>query len=147
MLSGLVYGARRWRSRSDRRFRAAVVLFAVLTAPMLLPLGVPLLAVAFLLAGIAIAPVLATGSTLVEGLVPPGRLTEGLAWTGTALSLTYALSAALAGALIDGLGPHAGFIVPVTSAVLAAVVAVLGAARLHPVALLPARPDGRPAQA
>jgi MFS family permease len=147
MLSGLVYGTIRWRSRSDRRFRAAVVLFAVLTAPILLPLGVPLLAVAFLLAGIAIAPVLATGSTLVEGLVPPGRLTEGLAWTGTAVSLTYALSAALAGALIDGIGPHAGFLVPVTSAVLAAVVAVLGAARLHPVPIRPARPEARAAEA
>lgn len=132
MLSGLVYGAVQWRSRSERRFRAVVVLFALLTAPMLLPLGVPMLAVAFLLAGVAIAPVLATGALLVESLVPPGRLTEGLAWTGTALSVTYALSSALAGLLIDGIGPHAGFLVPVVSAIGAAVVAVLGGARLAP---------------
>jgi MFS family permease len=144
MLSGLVYGAIRWRSRSDRRFLAAVVLLAVLTAPKLLPIGVPLLAVVFLLAGIAIAPVLATGAILIEGLVPASRLTEGLAWTGTAISLTYALSAALAGALIDGIGPHAGFLVPVASAVLAAVVAVLGAGRLRPAV---ARPDARPVEA
>jgi MFS family permease len=132
MLSGLVYGAVRWRSRTDRRFLAAVVLFAALTAPMLLPLGVPGLAAVFLLAGVAIAPVLATGATLVEALVPSGRLTEGLAWTGTALSLTYALSAALAGVLIDEVGPSAGFLVPTVSAVLAAVVVLLGAARLQP---------------
>lgn len=132
MLSGLVYGAVHWRSRAERRFRAVVVLFAVLTAPMLLPIGVPLLAVAFLLAGVAIAPVLATGSLLVESLVPQGRLTEGLAWTGTAISVTYALSSALAGLLIDGVGPNAGFVVPVVSAIAAAVVAVLGVARLAP---------------
>jgi MFS family permease len=147
MLSGLVYGAARWRSRSDRRFVVAVVLLATLTAPMLLPLGVPGLAIVFLLAGIAIAPVLATGATLVEGLVPADRLTEGLAWTGTAVSLTYALSAALAGVLIDGVGPHAGFLVPTISAVLAAVVALLGATRLHPAAGRPAPPDARPAEA
>jgi MFS family permease len=123
------------------------VLFAALTAPMLLPLGVPFLAIVFLLAGIGIAPVLATGATLVEGLVPASRLTEGLAWTSTALSLTYALSAALAGALIDGLGPHAGFLVPTISAVLAAVVALLGAARLQPAAGRPAPPEARPAEA
>jgi MFS family permease len=147
MLSGLVYGAVRWRSRSDRRFLAVVVLFAVLTAPMLLPLGVPLLAIVFLLAGVAIAPVLATGATLVEGLVPPGRLTEGLAWTGTAISLTYALSAALAGALIDGVGPHAGFLVPAISAALAAVVALLGSTRLRPGAGRPAPAEALPTEA
>jgi MFS family permease len=147
MLAGLAYGAIRWRSRADRRFLVAVLLFAAVTAPMLLPLGVPLLAVAFLLAGIGIAPVLATGATLVEALVPPGRLTEGLAWTGTALTLTYALSAALAGALIDRLGPHAGFFVPVVSAVLVGVVALVGAARLQPAAGHPGRPDAAPAEA
>jgi MFS family permease len=147
MLAGLVYGAIRWRSRADRRFLVAVLLFAAVTAPMLLPLGVPMLAVVFLLAGIGIAPVLATGATLVEALVPPGRLTEGLAWTGTALSLTYALSAALAGALIDRVGPHAGFFVPVVSAVVVGVVAVVGAARLRPAAGHRERADAAPAEA
>jgi MFS family permease len=123
------------------------VLFALLTAPMILPLGVPLLAAAFLLAGVAIAPVLATGSMLVEALVPPGRLTEGLAWTGTALSVTYALSAALAGVLIDRIGPHAGFLVPVVSAVGAAVVALAGAPRLRPAGERPRQVDASPAEA
>lgn len=147
MLAGLVYGAVRWRSRADRRFLVAVLLFAALTAPMLLPLGVPLLAAVFLLAGVGIAPVLATGATLVEGLVPASRLTEGLAWTGTALSLTYALSAALAGALIDGIGPHAGFLVPVVSAGFVVVVALVGGARLQPAVPRGGRPGAAPAEA
>jgi hypothetical protein len=132
LLGGLVYGAIHWRSRMHRRFLVVIVLLALLSLPMVLVTSVPLLAVVFLVAGIAIAPVITTGSTLVESLVPPTRLTEGLAWVSTALVLIYALSAGIAGAVIDAFGPRAGFLVPVTSALLCAVVGVLGVHRLRP---------------
>lgn len=132
MLSGLVYGSIRWRGGLERRFVVAVVLMAALTVPMVLVPTVPLLAVVFLVAGVAIAPVITAGSSLIEQLVPPDRLTEGLAWTTTALSLTYAVSAAVAGLLIDAGGARAGFVVPVTAACLGAVAALIGAHRLQP---------------
>ncbi|WP_375400447.1 MFS transporter [uncultured Amnibacterium sp.] len=132
MLSGLVYGSIRWRGGLGRRFVVAVLLMAVLTVPMVLVPTVPLLAVVFLVAGVAIAPVITAGSSLIEQLVPADRLTEGLAWTSTALSLTYAVSAAVAGLLIDAAGARAGFLVPVTAACLGAVAALIGAHRLQP---------------
>ena len=131
MLSGLVYGSIRWRGRLETRFTAFVLLLALLTAPMVFPMGVPLLAVVFLVAGVAIAPVITAGSSLVERLVRPGRLTEGLAWTETALGFTYAAAAAVDGAVIDAAGPTAGFLVPVGCAAAAAVVAVVGLPRLR----------------
>ena len=132
LFGGLVYGAIHWRSRMDRRFLVVLVLLALLTLPMLLVTSVPLLAIVFLVAGIAIAPVITTGSTLVEALVPRHRLTEGLALVMTALILTYALSTGVAGAIIDAYGPQAGFVVPVTAALLAAVTGALGMWRLRP---------------
>ncbi|HEY0374872.1 MAG TPA: MFS transporter [Amnibacterium sp.] len=137
MLGGLVYGAVHWRGRMHRRFAAVAVVLAVLTAPMALVPPIPLLAVVFLFAGIAIAPVIATGSTLVETLVPRARLTEGLAWTNTALSLTYALSAGIAGAVIDRAGPGAGFLVPTVAAAAVGVFALIGLPRLVPRGELP----------
>lgn len=115
----------------DRRFVLVVAMLAVLTVPMVLVTAIPLLAVVFFVAGVAIAPVITTGSTLVEALVPAHGLTEGLAWTNTAMSLTYALSAAVAGAVIDRFGPQAGFVVPVASGLIAGVAAVLGGSRLR----------------
>jgi MFS family permease len=132
MTSGLVYGAIRWRSRVDHRFVVVLVLLGLGTVPMLLVPTVPLLAVVFLVAGAFIAPVMASGTTLVESLVPPARLTEGLAWTGTALNITYALSAAVTGAIIDGFGPRTGFAVPVAAGLLGAVAGVVGLRRLRP---------------
>ena len=135
MVSGIVYGAVAWRSRVDHRFVVLVGLLALTTVPMLVA---PVWAqpVVFLLAGVVIAPTITTGTTLVESLVPRTRLTEGLAWTNTGLSLTYALAAAGAGAIIDGAGAQAGFLVPLASGVLAAAAAVIGLRRLRPVALL-----------
>ena len=131
MLSGLVYGAVRWRSRPHARFVAALVLLALLTAPLAVVGTVPMLAGVFLLAGVAIAPVLATGAGLVEALVPPGRLTEGLAWTSTGLAVAYSLAAALTGAIIDSAGPRSGFLVSVGCAAAAAAAGVLGAGRFR----------------
>jgi len=132
MVGGLVFGAIHWRGRLHRRFAASAVVLAVLTAPMALVPPVPLLALVFLVAGVAIAPVLASGTAVVEALVPASRLTEGLAWAGTALTLTYALSAAVAGVVIDRAGPGTGFVVPVVSAFAVGAAALIGLPRLAP---------------
>jgi MFS family permease len=132
LLGGLVYGAIAWRSRLHRRFAVVCVVLAVLTVPMALVPPIPVLAVVFLVAGVAIAPVLASGSNLVESLVPSARLTEGLAWANTALTLTYALSAGIAGVVIDRAGPGAGFLVPATAAFAVGVAGLVGLPRLDP---------------
>jgi hypothetical protein len=49
--------------------------------------SVALMAPAATLAGVAIAPTLIAGFTLVQKLVPSGALTEGLNWMITALGV------------------------------------------------------------
>jgi hypothetical protein len=132
MLAGLAFGAVAWRGSPQRRLVVVTVLLALLTAPMLIAPTVPLLGLAFFVAGLAIAPVITAGSTVVELLVPAHKLTEGLAWTNTALGLTYALSTAVAGVVVDAGGPHAGFVVPVASAAIGGLAALVGVRRLYP---------------
>lgn len=144
MVSGLAYGAVGWRSRPDHRFVLLTLLLALST---LLMAGAPvlLLPAVFLVAGVAIAPVVTTGATLVESLVPPSRLTEGLASTSTALNLTYALGNAVAGVVVDAAGARAGFAVPVLCGAAAAAAVLLGARRLRPAGMLERTPGPEPA--
>jgi len=76
------------------------------------------------LSGFAISPSLITGFTLVEQLVPPARLTEGLATESTGLALGLTLGSGLAGPLIDDIGARGAYLLSAagaTSALLAAV--------------------------
>jgi predicted MFS family arabinose efflux permease len=79
------------------------------------------------LAGLTIAPVLVSGTSLVESRVAPGVLTESLAWTITGLTLGVTAGSALAGAAVDAWGARSAFAVPALAAALAAVLALCGA--------------------
>ncbi|MGJ9412516.1 MFS transporter [Aeromicrobium sp. CF4.19] len=75
------------------------------------------------LAGFMIAPTLISAMSIIEMYVHPARLTEGMAWTITALSAGVALGAALVGWVVDHAGARAWFSVPLVAAATAAVVA------------------------
>jgi predicted MFS family arabinose efflux permease len=83
------------------------------------------------LAGLAIAPVLVSGTSLVESRVPRAALTEALSWTTTGLTLGVTAGSALAGAAVDAWGAETAFAVPATAAALAALVALAGAPLLR----------------
>lgn len=122
LVAGVVFGAVTWRGSLPRRFVVGVIAMAVLIAPLALATSTPLLAAALFLAGLAISPTLISGNALVAQLVPPRQLTEGLAWVGTALGIGVAVGAAVAGRVVDGAGPQAALLVPVTAAATGAVV-------------------------
>lgn len=63
---------------------------------------------------------------LVENIVPPSRLTEGLTWMVTGLGIGVALGAALAGLAIDAAGITAGFSVTLTAGLIVLLVAAGG---------------------
>lgn len=63
---------------------------------------------------------------LVENIVPPSRLTEGLTWMVTGLGIGVALGAALAGLAIDAIGITAGFSVTLTAGLIVLLVAAGG---------------------
>lgn len=130
--AGMVYGARHWVGPLARRFAVGVVALAAGTALFQL-VSTPLqLAGVMLVAGLAIAPTLIAGNGLVQALVEPGRLTEGLTWLGTSMSIGVSLSATLGGMAIDATGAHGGFLVVTASAAVAVVLAVVSMRWLRP---------------
>jgi MFS family permease len=130
LLAGLTYGARSWRWPLDKRFVASVVVLWGGTVPLALVPSVALMAPAATLAGLAIAPTLIAGFTLVQKLVPSGALTEGLNWMITALGVGAAIGAWTAGLIADSAGGATAFLIAVVAGGAAVIVAACGRSRL-----------------
>lgn len=124
LVSGLLYGARRWRRRLSDRFILAATFFGLATVLPLAANSVAVLSPLIFLTGLAIAPVLITGMSLVERLVPRRALTEGLTWSITALTVGVTAGAATAGPLIDAYGASTAFRLSASAAILTAIAAV-----------------------
>jgi MFS family permease len=132
LLAGLTYGTRSWRWSLDKRFVASVVVLWGGTLPLVFAPSVALMAPAAVLAGVAIAPTLIAGFTLVQKLVPSGALTEGLNWTITALGVGAAAGAWTAGLIADSVGGSIAFLVAVAAGGTAVIVAACGRGSLRP---------------
>ncbi len=123
LLAGLLVGAF-WNAPDPlRRLRWTTVLLALLYVPAALAPDVVVLAIAMFLLGSMIAPTLIAATSLVERHVAPSRLTEGITWTTTGLSVGAAPGAALAGAVVDAHTAAAGFLVPLGAGLVTVVVA------------------------
>ena len=120
MTAGLLYGARHWRATQVRRFTTGLVLLALGVCLFLLVGNLVALAATMFVVGLAISPSIIAGNGLMAELVPPGRLTEGLTWVGTAINVGVSAGAAIAGSRVDAAGSHGGYLLIV--AVAAAVV-------------------------
>lgn len=97
----LVYGSRDWRLPVPRQFLAAVALMA--TGLMLIaPIDhLPLFALANILAGAPMAPVIAVQSVLVSRLSPREMLAESFTWTTTCLLGGISAGLALGGLMAE----------------------------------------------
>lgn len=111
LLAGLAYGARHWLSPAPRRFAIGMCALAAGVALFWFVDSLWVLAGVMFVAGMAIAPTIITGNQLVQNLMAPQQLTEGLAWVGTAIGVGASMGASLAGARVDAAGAHAGFLV------------------------------------
>lgn len=127
LISGLVYGARQWASPLWLRFAIGIIALAVLSSLFFIATNLWMLAGAMFIAGLAISPTLINGNNMVQLVVSPRQLTEGLTWVGTALGVGVSFGSSIAGSRIDAHGAHEGFLIVVVSAV-ASVVVVLAAA-------------------
>lgn len=136
MVSALFYGGRHWQSSLLRRFTISAVLFGVMPFLYFAATSVGWLALCAGIVGLGIAPTLIGAFGLVDKIVPPGSLTEGLTWIGTGLSVGYGLGAAVVGGIADQHGARFAFSLPVGCALASAVFALLLAARLR----TPSRP-------
>ncbi|MGP4090330.1 MFS transporter [Streptomyces sp. KR55] len=137
MLSGIACGAIAWKAAPHRRLVVGYAALALAASGLWAAHSVLLLAGLGLLVGMCIAPVLITGYTLVEGLVPAGARTEAFTWLTGAVALGQAGAVTVAGQLEDRFWDGAGFLVPLGGTVLA--LATLVALRSR----LTARPHSR----
>lgn len=110
-----------------RRF--AIVVVGMAAAPFSLEFW--WLAIALVIAGIGIAPVLAVMFAIVSASVKFSDTAEAYGWLGTGQLIGAALGSAIAGFLIDGIGPIGGFYAALAFAVVGTLVAVLFR-RWHP---------------
>jgi MFS family permease len=119
MLGGLWFGTRTWNASLPRQAQIAIGFLALAMAPGLINYSLAVSIAAAFVAGVAVAPSLITQFSLAERLVPPDRITEGITWAMSGITLGFAAGSALAGALIDAFGVRAGFCVSVIGAVVA----------------------------
>lgn len=124
LVAGLLYGARTWRRGLGDRFVFAAVAFGLATLLPLIARDLAVLAVLMFVTGLSIAPVLIGGMSVIERLVPPRALTEGLTFSITALTIGVTAGAAISGGLIDAYGAQVAFRLPAAAALLTAVIAL-----------------------
>lgn len=120
LVGGLLYGLVHWRVPARVRLSAGLFLLAAATSALLMVTSGPALYGASALAGFVIAPVVITGYTIIDGLVPEEVRTESFTWLNGAIGLGIATGAAVAGQLVDHFGPATAFAVPPTMTGLAA---------------------------
>lgn len=135
-VAGLAFGALSPRGPVKRRFLYCVgAMAALMTLPLLASStgSLPLLAAALLVAGMATAPTMVTGMTLVQRTTPRSRLNEGMTLAVTALLGGVATGSAVGGWSVERLGPDGwAYTVPVSAALLALLVTAVSAVASRP---------------
>jgi MFS family permease len=116
MVAGVLYGLIAWRRSTQQRMLGSYTLLVLGCSTLWAMPNLVTLAVAGLVCGLAIAPTLITGYTLVETLVADGAKTEAFTWLTGAIGLGLAVGSTVAGRLIDMAGPWTGFLVPLGGA-------------------------------
>ncbi|GAA1914179.1 MFS transporter [Streptomyces sodiiphilus] len=138
MVAGLAWGGVGvWRLSEPARFVLCGAAVGATSLPLLFIDSLTALALCMVLAGSAVAPLLITGSTLVQTLLPRQVLTEGFAWMYSAVTVGMASGSALGGALTDSRGSEGALLLAVTTGLATALATAAGRPRLTP----PARPS------
>ncbi|GAB7190814.1 MFS transporter [Kineococcus sp. NUM-3379] len=126
LLAGVVYGAVHWRRPPAQLLLAATAVFCAGTALTTLATSPATLALALLVTGVGISPIMISGATLVRSLAGPGRFTEGMAWTSAAIGLGLAAAGPAVGWVLDTAPARTGLAVAAGCAVAALAVALAG---------------------
>ncbi|MDO4612537.1 MAG: MFS transporter [Actinomycetaceae bacterium] len=127
LLGALLYGSRMWPLSQGKLFLLGIVVLACGSTALLAADSLLSLALILAATGVCIAPTMTNVNAMVQRIVHPSRLTEGLTWLSTFMNIGVAIGAALAGRLIDASGAVGGFQVVAASA-LAMVIVALGCA-------------------
>jgi MFS family permease len=131
MVAGIVYGSVHWRWSLPRRLATGAFTMTLTLAALPYVHRPAVLAPCLFVAGLGIAPTLISGFSLVERLVPPAQLTEGLTWATTGIIVGIAVASPVAGRLVDDLGARQAFTVGGVSGVIAVLISLAGLRRLN----------------
>lgn len=119
LLAGLVSGAIAWRSGPLVRLRWGALGMACAMAPLAFVPSLPGMGLVLLVGGVAISPTLIAAMSLAEHVLPPARLTEGMAFLQTGIAAGLAPGAAVAGVVIDEVGASASYLVSAAGGLIA----------------------------
>ncbi|MEE8733997.1 MAG: MFS transporter [Bifidobacterium crudilactis] len=126
LVGGLVYGSRSWRRSLWTRY--CVLLFLLGLGYLSFRLALNNLLVLGLLqfvAGLFIAPTIATCNMIVQHAVASEHLTEGLSWLGALGALGASAGSAITGVVLDAHGPEQGFAIPWIATLIASAIVAL----------------------
>jgi MFS family permease len=126
LIAGLTFGALKVSLPIETQFFIGILVTALTAVLPILSPDVYFLAGMLFLAGISFAPTLIVVMSLGTIIIPPSRITEGLTWMSTGISIGVALGAVLAGLIVDTYGARAGFGVAIVAGLVMVVVVLLG---------------------
>ncbi|MGH8875945.1 MAG: MFS transporter, partial [Stackebrandtia sp.] len=104
--AGLAFGAWKPRFSLPRQLIVGAAGTALTTLPFLMVGDVAGLSIAVFAAGAFFAPTMIIVMGLIEKLVPPAQLTEGLTWTATGVNVGMATGAGVSGFIVDAHGAN-----------------------------------------
>ncbi|GAA2838246.1 MFS transporter [Kitasatospora paracochleata] len=135
-VSGLVFGMVRVRRSAVQRLVGGI---AVMTLLMAAPLaaaasggGLGVLGAALLVAGCGTAPTMVSAMTLVQDLLPAGRINEGMSLAVACILVGISTGSTVGGAIAQHAAPGTGYTVPVAAALLALAAALAVRAAVSP---------------
>jgi MFS family permease len=123
-VSGLLFGAIKWKNTATERMLYSAIGLSLLTTPLLLVNSLWTFTLVLFLSGWAISPTLVSAYAIVERLVIDSRVTEAISWSITGIVLGSAAMAAVAGRMIDAIGAQRSFILAVAPALMAVAILV-----------------------
>ena len=106
---GIWYGSRQWRAPLEKRFAFSLTLTVLGVATFWAQPNLITLTCGVYLCGLAIAPTLIAGFSLLEAQAKPGRRTEAMSWLSSGIAVGIAAGASVVGFVIDAHGPRFGY--------------------------------------
>lgn len=141
MIAGLTFGALRVSLSIEKQFFVGVLITAVTAVLPIFSPDIYILSGMLFVAGMSFAPTMVVVMNLGTIIVPPSRITEGLTWMTTGISIGVALGGVLAGLVIDAYGARAGFGVAIGAGLVMVVIVLLGLRTLRATSAVCAEPS------
>lgn len=141
MIAGMTFGALRVSLSIEKQFFVGVLITAVTAVLPIFSPDVYILSGMLFVAGMSFAPTMVVVMNLGTIIVPPSRITEGLTWMTTGISIGVALGGVLAGLVIDAYGARAGFGVAIGAGLVMVVIVLLGLRTLRATSAVCAEPS------